>query len=75
MNTDLRKDKTILVLANIEALANELPEVGITCDTKGWGKCYYTAVEEVLIGACSFDYEYNGITTTGLIIRKSFITC
>ncbi len=64
LNTDLRNDRTVLVLANIEALANELPDVEITCDTKGWGKCYYTAVEEGLFGACRFDCEYNGITTS-----------
>jgi len=57
-----------IMLSKIEALANdeygggELPEVVITCDTGGSGKCYAMRVEEGLYGVCRFYCEFSGIS-------------
>lgn len=49
-----------LLLQNVEALSSDLPEVVITCDTKGWGRCY-TQLGLVMDG----EYEYYPCRYTG----------
>jgi len=57
-----------IVLSKVEALADdeynggELPEVVISCDTGGSGKCYELWVEEGLFGACRFYCQFTGVT-------------
>jgi hypothetical protein len=58
----LNKNEMILsdvALANVEALANELPEVGIECNTGGEGKCYKPRL------VFSGEYTKNECTPTG----------
>lgn len=49
-----------LMLENVEALSYDLPEVVITCDTKGWGRCY-TQLGLVMNG----EFEYYPCHFTG----------
>lgn len=53
-----------LMLENVEALTDvELPEVVITCDTQGWGKCYtqlgLTMKGEYMYYPCRFNEDPN----------------
>lgn len=51
------KTNQLLTLQQIEALASgeTLPEVNVTCDTKGWGKCYRTEGWSPLNFCCKWD--------------------
>ena len=44
-------------LQQVEALAfgETLPDVNVTCDTKGWGKCYRTEGWNPLNFCCKWD--------------------
>ncbi|KAA6329122.1 hypothetical protein EZS27_022048 [termite gut metagenome] len=64
-NNSPSKNLSAVSLANIEALADEydggtLPEVVISCNTGGSGRCYYVHAEEGLFGVCHFDCSFNG---------------
>lgn len=49
-----------LNLGNVEAMAYDLPEVGIECDGGSSGTCFGVEVEEGLMGTCQWDCIFTG---------------